>query len=89
MRGEDLDLRHHAPKASVLPDCTTPRQPPNLNVLHLDAHPDLYDELDGNRYSHTSPFLRAMEERLIGRLVQFGIRTATPSTARTSPAFWY
>jgi len=47
-------------------------------VLHLDAHPDLYDELDGNRYSHASPFLRATEERLTGRLVQFGIRTATP-----------
>ena len=24
----------------------------DLTVLHLDAHPDLYDELDGERYSH-------------------------------------
>ncbi|MCP4081965.1 MAG: agmatinase [Planctomycetaceae bacterium] len=48
---------------------------PKLNVLHLDAHPDLYDELDGNRYSHACPFARALEEGLITRLVQVGIRT--------------
>jgi len=45
-----------------------------LNVLHFDAHPDLYDELDGNRLSHACPFARSMEENLIGRLVQVGIR---------------
>ena len=49
----------------------------NLNILHLDAHPDLYDELDGNRYSHASPFARIMENRLAARLVQVGIRTMT------------
>jgi agmatinase len=46
----------------------------DLAVLHLDAHPDLYDELDGNRYSHGSPFARVMEEGLVGRLIQVGIR---------------
>lgn len=46
-----------------------------ITILHLDAHPDLYDELDGNRYSHASPFARIMEERLSTRLVQVGIRT--------------
>lgn len=46
-----------------------------LNVLQLDAHPDLYDELNGNRYSHASPFARVMEEKLVKRLVQVGIRT--------------
>lgn len=46
-----------------------------LNVLHLDAHPDLYDELDGNRHSHACPFARVMEEKLVKRLVQVGIRT--------------
>jgi len=49
----------------------------SLTVVHLDAHPDLYDELDGNRLSHACPFARVMEEKLIGRLVQIGIRTAT------------
>ncbi len=49
----------------------------NLNILHFDAHPDLYDELDGNRHSHASPFARIMEENLVERLVQVGIRTLT------------
>ena len=49
-----------------------------LNILHLDAHPDLYDTFDGSRYSHGCPFARIMEEGLAARLVQVGIRTATP-----------
>ncbi|MBU0496008.1 MAG: agmatinase, partial [Chloroflexi bacterium] len=49
-----------------------------LTVLHLDAHPDLYDEYEYNRYSHACPFARIMEERLATRLVQVGIRTMTP-----------
>lgn len=48
-----------------------------LNILHLDAHPDLYDQLDGNRYSHACPFARIMEENPAVRLVQAGIRTMT------------
>ncbi len=46
-----------------------------LNILQLDAHPDLYDELDGNRLSHACPFARIMEDGLAARLVQVGIRT--------------
>lgn len=46
-------------------------------VLHFDAHGDLYDNFQGDRYSHACPFARVMEERLTGRLVQIGIRTAT------------
>ena len=33
-----------------------------LTILHFDAHPDLYDELDGDRYSRACPFARIMEE---------------------------
>lgn len=51
---------------------------PGLTILQLDAHPDLYDELDGNRLSHACPFARIMEEGLARRLVQLGIRTLTP-----------
>ena len=51
------------------------RKYPNLSILHFDAHPDLYDELQGNRYSHACPFARIMEEGLAKRLVQVGIRT--------------
>ena len=50
----------------------------DLTVLHIDAHGDVYDEFDGDRYSHACPFARIMEERLCGRLVQVGIRTLTP-----------
>lgn len=46
-----------------------------LSILHFDAHPDLYDEFEGNRYSHACPFARIMEEGLAQRLVQVGIRT--------------
>ena len=46
-----------------------------LTVLHLDAHADLYDQFEGDRFSHASPFARVMEERLAGRLIQVGIRT--------------
>ena len=47
----------------------------DLTILHFDAHPDLYDVLDGNRLSHACPFARIMEEHLARRLVQVGIRT--------------
>lgn len=60
---------------------------PALTVLHLDAHPDLYDELDGNRLSHACPFARVMEEGLLGRLVQVGIRTATPHQRQQAKRF--
>lgn len=48
---------------------------PKLTILHLDAHPDLYDELDNNPVSHACPFARIMEAGLARRLVQVGIRT--------------
>ena len=50
----------------------------DLTVLHLDAHPDLYDEFEGSRHSHACPFARIMEEGLVTRLVQVGIRTMNP-----------
>lgn len=53
------------------------RKYPNLSILHFDAHPDLYDNYQGNRNSHASPFARIMEQKLAKRLVQVGIRTFT------------
>jgi arginase len=46
-----------------------------LNVLHLDAHPDLYHNFDNNPFSHASPFARLMEKGLLKSLTQVGIRT--------------
>lgn len=48
---------------------------PGLSILHMDAHPDLYDNYDNNPASHASPFARIMESGLVKRLVQVGIRT--------------
>ena len=48
---------------------------PDLTILHIDAHPDLYDEFEGSRVSHACPFARIMEAGLARRLVQVGIRT--------------
>jgi|Deesub1362A_J573_1020465.scaffolds.fasta_scaffold00293_6 agmatinase len=45
-----------------------------LDILHFDAHPDLYVELYGDRYSHACPFYRIMEEGLAAQLVQIGVR---------------
>jgi len=49
----------------------------NLDILHFDAHPDLYEELYGDRYSHACPFARIIEEGLTENLVQVGVRAAT------------
>jgi arginase len=46
-----------------------------VEILHFDAHPDLYDSYGGDRRSHASPFARIMEAGLAKRLVQVGIRT--------------
>lgn len=46
-------------------------------IVHFDAHGDLYDHYDGDRYSHACPFARIMEERLASRLIQIGVRTLT------------
>lgn len=48
---------------------------PKIDILHFDAHPDLYDELLEDKFSHASPFARIMENGLAERLVQIGIRT--------------
>ena len=47
----------------------------NLNVLHLDAHADLYDNFENNPFSHASPFARLMEKGILNSLTQVGVRT--------------
>jgi agmatinase len=52
-------------------------QEPSLTVLQIDAHPDLYDQYEGDRFSHACPFARVMEEHLADRLIQVGLRAMT------------
>jgi agmatinase len=49
-----------------------------VDILHFDAHPDIYDDYEGNPWSHASPFARILEAGLCKRLVQVGIRTMSP-----------
>lgn len=51
-----------------------------LAVVHFDAHPDTWDsEYPNHKYSHGTPFVRAIEEGLIdtAAYVQLGIRGPT------------
>jgi len=60
---------------------------PRLHVVHIDAHPDLYDEFEGDRFSHACPFARIMESGLADSLVQIGLRAATGHQARQARRF--
>ena len=46
-----------------------------VDILHFDAHPDMYEDFCGNPRSHASPFARILEAGHARRLVQVGIRT--------------
>jgi agmatinase len=58
-----------------------------LEILHFDAHPDLYDDFAGDPYSHASPFARIMEAGRARRLVQVGIRTLNRHTRAQAERF--
>ena len=46
-----------------------------FSLLHIDAHADLYEEYEGDRFSHACPMARIMEENLVSSMTQIGIRT--------------
>lgn len=60
---------------------------PRLDILHIDAHADLYDNYEGDPYSHACPFARIMENKLAIRLVQVGIRTLNPHQTEQANKF--
>ena len=49
-----------------------------FDILQIDAHGDLYDEFEGDKFSHACPFARIMENKMAKRLIQVGIRTINP-----------
>jgi guanidinopropionase len=53
-----------------------PREP--LGMVHIDAHTDTWDDFRGSKFSHGSPFRRAVEAGLLDprRTIQMGIRGA-------------
>jgi agmatinase len=48
---------------------------PPPQIVHIDAHSDLYDDFEGDPLSHASPFARILERGLAQGLTQLGIRT--------------
>ena len=60
---------------------------PVLDILDIDAHPDLYHQYKNDPYSHASPFARIMENGLAARLVQVGIRTLNTHQAEQAEKF--
>ncbi len=45
------------------------------HLVHIDAHPDLYPDFEGNPESHASPMARLNENGRLRSLTQIGIRT--------------
>jgi arginase len=60
---------------------------PQISILHVDAHPDMYPSFQGNPLSHASPFARILENGGIAKLVQIGIRTMTPAQRRVADQY--
>ena len=60
---------------------------PKLDILHIDAHCDLYDDFEGDKYSHACPFARIMENGFAVKLVQVGIRTLNTHQAEQADKF--
>lgn len=54
-------------------------------LIHIDAHTDTWDQFQGSKFNHGSPFRRATEEGLIdpAKAIQIGIRGA-----QNSPEGW-
>lgn len=53
----------------------------NVGIIYVDAHPDLYENYEGDKYSHACVLRRLIEENKINpeHIVQVGIRAPTPA----------
>lgn len=47
----------------------------HMHVVQLDAHPDLYPEYEGDRWSHACVAARLLEMEHVASITQIGIRT--------------
>ncbi len=55
-----------------------------VHVMQFDAHPDLYDEFDGDRVSHACVAARILELPQVASLTQIGIRTMNAPQQQTA-----
>nr|WP_299382008.1 arginase family protein [Allomuricauda sp.] len=58
-----------------------------MDILHIDAHSDLYSNFDGDPYSHACPFYNIMNEGLVENLYQVGIRTLNDGQRENAAKF--
>ncbi len=58
-----------------------------VNLLHIDAHPDLHDNYEGDPFSHASPFARAHDDGLIANHVCVGVRCWDPASKAQAEKF--
>tara|TARA_B100001250_G_scaffold301768_1_gene263491 strand:- start:1487 stop:2362 length:876 start_codon:yes stop_codon:yes gene_type:complete len=65
---------------TITPGCIVPfaKKYKNLCILHFDAHADLRDSYDGEKYSHASAIRRCLDHENIS-LISFGIRNISKS----------
>ena len=65
---------------SITPGCIVPftKKYKNLCILHFDAHADLRDSYNGQKYSHASAISRCLDNKNIS-LISFGIRNISES----------
>ena len=60
---------------SITPGCIVPfvKKYKNLCLLHFDAHADLRESYNGNKFSHASAIKRCLDHKNV-RIISFGIR---------------
>jgi len=58
-----------------------------VHVIQFDAHPDLYPEFEGNRFSHACTAARLLEMKHVASLTQIGIRTMNAAQSRYAERF--
>jgi len=65
---------------SITPGCIAPfaKKYKNLYILHFDAHADLRNSYDGEKYSHASAMRRCLDHKNIS-IISFGIRNISKS----------
>ena len=65
---------------SITPGCIAPftKKYKNLCILHFDAHADLRESYNGEKYSHASAIRRCLDYKNVS-LISFGIRNISKS----------
>ncbi len=58
-----------------------------FDILHFDAHADIYDHFDGDKYSHACPFARIMETGFVKKLVSVGMRNMSAHLSQQAEKF--